>query len=411
MTLTSARPRRSNGIPTTKTITNVSNEDGTFTRTTDLVYSNGTEITTKETLTALEIEQLENQDSSATEGSLSSTREDESDRSSSSFLDSFMNHNDDSFVLYHVSTLLILFSFVCAILALLIRNSHQRYMHENTFASVLSFFCSFIAIPMMYNLGSDYMETGSENGTWSMTDKWIMTWITALSGICFLFSIFYFGIILFIPDSCFEFTIVGTLWNIMTFSIVAGRAEYLLRKQRNDEIYEVIHTFPASYTLSFFLFIVSMMNGYTCTFSMMIVAPMWQIQTVVMWIIYILFSKVAFVLMFMCCGRHRKQAAEKIDASNGEEVTPLITHGDGNDIQSFSLLGSCSRLHLLSVVMYIIGFAFDLSDILYNDVNGLKVFVCVSWNAIPWLLIETSGKLCNGQIRLKSSLDRHLHHM
>ncbi|GFH44315.1 predicted protein [Chaetoceros tenuissimus] len=435
MALTS-RSRRSNGIPTTTNITNTPKENGTFTRTTVVIYSNGTEITMKETLTALEIEQLEDPSYSTCTShsiltpeltSISNARNETASpmrlTSSSSFA-VFISRKDDSPAWYHLSTLLVLFSFVCAMMiATTTKNTrykhqHEYEYHENSFASFLSFFCSFVAIPIMFNLGSAYQSkekndstTSQESNSAGDVTEYVNTWfllsINVYSCICFLFCIFHLGIVLVFPESGLEFTITGTLWNIMTFFVMVGRTEYLRRKQKNDELYQLFHSFNTSYGISTFFFVISMMSGYTCAISFVMIEEIWFIENIVMAVIYILFSKVAYLLMW--CGSPRTPNY-KIGYNDAEEaIIPLVPQGE-SVVQPSSFGRCCSRIRMLSIVMYIMSITLDLILIDWDEVNGLGIFLRVSWNAIPWLLIETTGKLFKGQSTLKYFFQTRLEH-
>lgn len=122
----------------------------------------------------------------------------------------------------------------------------------------------------------------------------------------------------------------------------------------------------------------------------------------VMLFVYFVSSNAAFILM-LCSKVHDAREANGNDKAAGvEETESLVVSSDVERTQPRSGVIWCA-----SLLLYVIGILFDLFHISFTSeapLHGIVIFVLVSFNAIPWLLIETTGKLFKSNNRISRCL-------
>ena len=429
--------RRNNGIPASTNVTNRQNVDGTFTRTTETLYNDGNEITTKETMTATEIQQVEDDGVAAASSSSSRRsllRETLDDLEWDSPLFRMRRANaieENSFVIICIKAMqqhfsgnpsyfksLVALSFVClftiiGLLKCIINTGHHydgcmcKGGEENVF-TFISLLLSYIVIFMIYRAGSNYKEKSEEDTSPAASkekDDWFLRWISNLAWA----SVFVSCYISYVVVSSSlnddrkpvhtDIQLALTMWNLMTASFMIARTEYLRRRSLNDTLYIRIATAGTVGKSSFF-WVVSLISGCLCGVCYILfdtdtrkTNEMMYFPVSAITLLYVISANVAIPLMLY--RRYSDLSDEKsnpVQRNESEMLVVLIDESKRNETTK-----PISYLFVVSILMSAVGIllsivlsqlVFDREHPIFEDYFGFVIWAVVGWNSIPWVLMK-----------------------
>jgi len=444
--------RRNNGIPESTNVTNRQNLDGTFTRTTETLYNNGNEITTKETMTALEVQQLEDDphylpstvgvaasSNSSTRRSLFGTSDlrpllDDFEWDSPLFNARRARAMEgNSLVIICIKAMqehfrenpsyfksMIALSFVClftiiGLLKCIVDTGHHydgctcKGNGENLF-TFISLLLSYVVVFMIYRAGLAYKEK-SEKETSAATaklekDDWFLRWTSNLAWASFCVSA-YFSYMLASSsrgnDSNpvhTDIQIALTMWNLMTATFMTARTEYLRRRSLNETLYIQIAT-AGKVGKSAFFWVVSLISGCLCGVCHILFDTDTRRSNELMYypvsamtLLYVISATVAVPwMMYRTFLRKRdERSAPTVHRNESEMLVVLIDETKSNET-----IKPISYLFVVSMLMYVIGIllSITLSQLIFGrehpifeDYFGFVILLVVGWNSTSWVLMK-----------------------